>query len=125
MSAIISKASGLVNSAVQKSNQFANCAVYWSKVTAELGKIVYKNEGLAPPSQAQFKEVYQKFVNFLKSPEQQRAAIEQAQKFQPNKSNLSKLGIASVHILGFFTVGEIIGRRRIFGYPSVGHAEHH
>ncbi|PVH13889.1 uncharacterized protein CXQ87_002007 [Candidozyma duobushaemuli] len=124
MSAIVSKATGLFNSAVAKSTQLANCAVYWGKVGAEVGKIVYKQEGLAPPSQAQFKQVYNNFVKFLQTPSEQKAALEAVTKFQPNKQNLSQLGIYSIHVLAFFSVGEIIGRRSLFGYP-VAHAEHH
>lgn len=124
MSAIVSKATGLFNSAVAKSTLLANCAVYWGKVSFEVGKLVYKQEGLAPPSQAQFKQVYNGFVKFLKTPAEQKAALEAVTKFQPNKQNLSQLGIYSVHILAFFSVGEIIGRRSLFGYP-VASGEHH
>lgn len=125
MSAIITKATGLVNSAVAKSTEVANCAVYWGKVTAEIGKTVVKQEGLAPPSQAQFKLVYESWAKAVTSPAQQKAILEKVSKIQPTKESATKYGVYGLHLLAFFSVGEIIGRRSIFGYPSVGHAEHH
>lgn len=124
MSAIVAKATGLLNSTVAKSTQLINSTVYWGKVGAELGKTVYKSEGLAPPSQAQFKQVYECFTKMLKSPADQKALIAQIRGFQPNKQNLSKVAIYGIQGLAFFSVGEIIGRRSFFGYPSVGGAHH-
>ena len=66
MSAIVSTVTGFVNSAVNKSTQLANRAVYWGKVGAEIGKFVYKAEGMAPPSQVEFQKVYSNFLNFVK-----------------------------------------------------------
>ncbi|ODV67144.1 hypothetical protein HYPBUDRAFT_6436 [Hyphopichia burtonii NRRL Y-1933] len=125
MSAVINKVSGFANSLVTKSTQFANSAVYWGKVGAEVGKVVYKQEGLAPPTQQQFQQVYQNALKFIQSPQQQKEFIAKASQFQPTRQCAVKAGVYGAHLLGFFSVGEIIGRRSIFGYPSVGHAEHH
>lgn len=125
MSAIITKATGLVNSVVAKSTQVANCAVYWGKVGAEIGKVVYKSEGLAPPSQAQFTKVYQSLFKTLQSPAEQKALLGKLASFQPTREGAVKAAVYGVQGLAFFSVGEIIGRRSVFGYPSVGHAEHH
>lgn len=124
MSAIISKATGFVNGVVTKSTEFATCAVYWSKVGAELAKTVYKTEGLAPPSQAQFQEVYKKAFATLKSPQQSKECVQKVTQCKPNKENLIKFGVYGVQVLAFFSVGEMIGRRHIVGYPSVGGAHH-
>lgn len=125
MSAIINKATGLVNTAVAKSTQLANCAVYWGKVGAEVAKVVYKSEGLAPPSQTQFQQVYQSWFKVLKTPSEQKALLGKLQSVELNKATAAKVAIYGIHSLAFFSVGEIIGRRSIFGYPAVGHAEHH
>ncbi|EEQ38898.1 putative 5-hydroxyisourate hydrolase [Clavispora lusitaniae] len=125
MSAIINKATGLVNSAVAKSTQLANCAVYWGKVTGEIAKTVYKSEGLAPPSQAQFKQTYQSWFNVLKSTNEQKQLLKKLSGVQADKATVTKAAVYGIHCLAFFSVGEIIGRRSIFGYPAVGHAEHH
>lgn len=124
MSAIVTKVTNVTNSLVAKSTQLANAAVYWGKVTAEVGKIVYKAEGLAPPSQKQFQQVYQTAWKSITSPQQQKELLAKVTQFQPTKDNLAKGAVYGVHLLAFFSVGEIIGRRSVFGYPSV-HSEHH
>lgn len=120
MSAIVSKATGLVNTAVAKSTQLANCAVYWAKVGAELGKTVYKAEGMAPPSQAEFKLVYNACLKFVQSPKEQKALLEKIAALKPSKELAVKSAVYGVQGLAFFSVGEIIGRRHVFGYPSTG-----
>lgn len=123
MSAIITKATNTVNSLVNKSTQFANCALYWGKVSAEVGKVVYRSEGLAPPSTQQFQHVYQNAFKFVKSSQQQREFITKAAQFKPAKECAVKGAVYGVQLLAFFSVGEIIGRRHVFGYPAVG--SHH
>ncbi|KAK6463967.1 protein associated with mitochondrial ATP synthase [Scheffersomyces coipomensis] len=125
MSAIVARATGFVNSIVTKTTEVANGAVYWGKVTAEVGKVVYKNEGLAPPSSAQFQQVYQNAFKFVQSPEQQRAFLTKAAQFKPSKECAVKAAVYGTQLLAFFSVGEIIGRRHVFGYPSIGGGAHH
>lgn len=125
MSAIISKATGLVNSAVSKTTELANCAVYWGKVGAEVGKVVYKAEGLAPPSQQQFLQVYTNVLKLVQSPKQQKELLASAAKFSLNKETGVKAAVYGTQLLAFFSVGEIVGRRSLFGYPSAGHHGHH
>lgn len=120
MSAIITKATSAVNGLVNKSTQLANCATYWGKVSAEVGKIVYKSEGLAPPTQQNFQQVYQNALKFIKSPQQQKEFVTKASQFKPTKECAVKAAVYGTQLLGFFSLGEIIGRRRIFGYPAVG-----
>lgn len=126
MSAIINKVTGLVNSAVTKSGELTNFAIYWSKVGAELGKSVYKAEGMAPPSQAQFKSVYECITTMLAAPNKGTIIKNRFQSLGSDNTEAAlKLGVNVVQCVGFFSLGEIIGRRQIVGYPSFGHAEHH
>ncbi|KAI5904013.1 ATP synthase subunit g [Candida parapsilosis] len=125
MSSIISKATGLVSSVVTKSSEFVNCAVYWSKVGAELSKTVYKKEGLAPPSIKQFETIYQNAFKWLKTPSEQQKLIEQAKSYKPNAQDAVKFGVYGIQLAGFFAVGEIIGRRQFFGYPTNKGDAHH
>lgn len=125
MSAIINKATGFVNSAITKSTQLANCAVYWGKVGGEIAKTVYKAEGLAPPSQAQFQQTYQSWFKVLKTPTEQKQLLNKLKGVQADKATVTKVAVFGIQSLAFFSVGEIIGRRSVFGYPAVGHAEHH
>ncbi|ODV78005.1 uncharacterized protein CANTADRAFT_7473 [Suhomyces tanzawaensis NRRL Y-17324] len=123
MSAIISKATNVVNGLVTKSTQVANSALYWTKVGAEVGKVVYKKEGLAPPSGQQFQQLYQNALKFVQSPAQQKEFLSKAAQIQPNKETAVKAAVYGTQLLAFFSIGEIIGRRSIFGYPSSG--SHH
>ncbi|EAZ63128.1 Protein associated with mitochondrial ATP Synthase essential for dimeric state of ATP synthase [Scheffersomyces stipitis CBS 6054] len=120
MSAIVTKATSFVNCAINKTNQLASGALYWGKVTAEIGKVVSKNEGLAPPSTQQFQTFYQNAFKFVQSPAQQKAFLESAAKFRPGKQCAVKAAVYGTQLLAFFSVGEIIGRRNVFGYPAVG-----
>ena len=94
-------------------------------VRAEVGKAVYKAEGLAPPSLAQFKQAYEASVKFLQTPAQQKALQEKITSLPLNKATFTKAAVYGIHGLAFFSIGEIIGRRSFFGYPALGHAEHH
>jgi hypothetical protein len=40
-------------------------------------------------------------------------------------SQLITAGVVTAEILGFFTVGEMIGRMKLIGYRSSSHDEHH
>lgn len=107
-------------------SKLTNATVYWSKVAVEVSKVVYKKEALAPPSTQQFQQVYQSWVKFLKTPAQQKQLLEKAGSFQLTKASAAKAAIYGTQLLAFFSLGEIIGRRHIVGYPAVGgHHEHH
>lgn len=123
MSAIITRATGLINNTIAKSTQLANQAVYWGKVGAEVGKIVYKQEGLAPPSTAQFQQVYNNALKFIQTPSLQKEFLQKAANFKPTRECAVKAGVYGTQLLAFFSLGEIIGRRSIFGYP-VEHSHH-
>ena len=126
MSAIVSTVTGFVNSAVNKSTQLANRAVYWGKVGAEIGKFVYKAEGMAPPSQVEFQKVYSNFLNFVKGSDHAAVIVKDFRSLGANNNEAAfKLGALGLQCYGFFALGEIIGRRKVVGYPSFSHAEHH
>ncbi|EGW32498.1 protein associated with mitochondrial ATP synthase [Spathaspora passalidarum NRRL Y-27907] len=125
MSAIVSKVTGFVNCAIQKSTQLTNCAVYWGKVGGELAKAVYKKEGLAPPSVQEFQNFYANIFKTIKSSSQREAIANKVFNFQPGPQCAVKAGVYGIQLLAFFSVGEIIGRRQLVGYPHFGEEEHH
>lgn len=124
MSSAATKASNAVSGLIQKSTQLANCAVYWAKVGGELGKIVWKREAMAPPSGEQFQQVYQKAFALIKSPEQQKQLLQKAAQIKPSKECATKFVYFGVQLAAFWSVGEMIGRRSITGYPKLAHAHH-
>lgn len=92
-----------------------NCAIYWAKVTGELGKQIYLKEGFAPPSVSQFQSVYQNLFNSLKSLAlKPQKAIDAAESI--TKTDALRYTAYGVQVLGLFTLGEVIGRRNVIGY---------
>jgi len=81
-----------------------NTRVAWSAV-----KTVWTKEALGPPSMAQFPEAQKQFakgLNTLRTLKFLDWTVEEA----------AKKALAGFHVVAFFTVGEMIGRRSIVGY---------
>ncbi|KAK7202683.1 mitochondrial ATP synthase g subunit-domain-containing protein [Myxozyma melibiosi] len=108
---IVAKANGVVSLAKTAADE----TLYWSKVIAEVAKQVYLKEGLAPPSVETFKSTYlsfsQKFLSKLASPE---AVIDSAKSI--DRQTVYRYTAYGVQIVGFFSLGEVIGRRKLVGY---------
>ncbi|VEU22491.1 DEKNAAC103687 [Brettanomyces naardenensis] len=102
---------------------FFDCAAYWTKVAGEVAKQVYLKEGLAPPKTTEFKQVYDDAINqglsFIKNPKgYSTSLVRSSQNFTTN--DIVKYTSYLLQILGFFALGEIIGRRQVVGYPKYG-----
>ncbi|KAH3660431.1 hypothetical protein OGAPHI_007017 [Ogataea philodendri] len=99
-----------------------------ASVTVELGKQIYVREGLAPPAVSDFQKVYsdlyKKAFEFSGNP---KASADQLINFtkSSSKDELLRYGAYFIQIIGLFSLGEIIGRRQVVGYPSFGPKEHH
>lgn len=99
---------------------FFNCATYWSKVIAELGKQIYVKEGYAPPSLAEFQNVYKQLfalgkTQFTKYSENPKALLDVYNAI--TRQHVLKYGAIGVQFAGLFALGEMIGRRHIVDYP--------
>ncbi|POR38019.1 ATP synthase subunit g, mitochondrial [Tolypocladium paradoxum] len=99
--------------------------VYYSKVGFEMGRLVFQGQKMTPPSIATFQTYYQNLWRSIRT-----GSIFQApQNLIHQVRNLSTTqlvtgGVVFAECLGFFTVGEMIGRFKIVGYHGeVGH--HH
>lgn len=112
-----------VAGAMSKVTSFSSNAVYWTKVVGELGKQVYVKEGMSPPSTAEIQSVYQtaykQLLNWSKDPKQLLSTAKNTLA-QTNKDSALKFAACTVQVVGLFSLGEIVGRRQIFGYPSFG-----
>ncbi|KAL2822360.1 mitochondrial ATP synthase g subunit-domain-containing protein [Aspergillus cavernicola] len=103
--------------------------LYYSKVGLELGKLVFRGQSMTPPNMATFQSYYQPLINALRNP----ATLKNANPVSPqsilarvrnaNKKEIALAGVTAAEVVGFFTVGEIVGRMNVVGYR--GHAEHH
>ncbi|ODV82787.1 hypothetical protein CANARDRAFT_30578 [[Candida] arabinofermentans NRRL YB-2248] len=117
-----------ISSYINKATGIANTAVYWSKVTLELGKQIYIKEGLAPPSVAELQSVYQsvykQLLSIAKAP---KPFLDSSVAYVKtiSKDEGLRYGAYFIQIVGLFSLGEMIGRRQIVGYPSFGPKEEH
>ncbi|KFY07264.1 hypothetical protein V492_07302 [Pseudogymnoascus sp. VKM F-4246] len=98
--------------------------VYYARVGLELSKLVFQSQKMAPPPLATFQSAFQQVVKNSRNPSA----------FLPNASansirNISCAQVASgavivAEVLGFFTVGEMIGRMKLIGYRGDTGASH-
>ncbi|QDS70829.1 hypothetical protein FKW77_005016 [Venturia effusa] len=101
--------------------------IYYSKVGLELAKIVAKEQKMSPPSA----DVFTKYLSVLRQPQ---TFLHGATSSNPsqilsrvrNASNkeYATVGIIAAEVLGFFSVGEMLGRLKIVGYRGNPHGEH-
>ncbi|TVY13178.1 ATP synthase subunit g [Lachnellula arida] len=101
--------------------------LYYARVGLELSKIVFQGQKMSPPPISTFQAYYQRLLQIARNP---GPAISQASNsVQQLRSNLNttKLaagGVIAAELLGFFTVGEMIGRFKLVGYRGDTGAHH-
>lgn len=119
---MMGKIQSITTGLLSKSIVLATKTVYYGKVGAELSKQIYLKERLQPPSIDEFKRAYvgfyQKGIFYASRP---KDIISLVQTF--NKDHYIKFTAYFVQLLGFYSVGEIIGRRNVVGYKD--HSNHH
>ncbi|TID26698.1 mitochondrial F1F0-ATP synthase g subunit [Venturia nashicola] len=101
--------------------------IYYSKVGLELAKIVAKEQKMSPPSA----DVFTKYLSVLRQPQTLLHGTTSSNPAQllarvRNASNkeYAAVGIIAAEVIGFFSVGEMLGRLKIVGYRGNPHAEH-
>jgi len=119
MLAAVSKMGGPAAKVAKKIESLIPPTVYYSKVGLEMGKIVFRARSMAPPSletmQATWKQIYAQSKTF-----ELNHAVQWAQSL--TKKDAAAVGVVVAEVIGFFTVGEIIGKRKLVGYR--GKVEH-
>lgn len=87
-------------------------------------------------SSAAFREAFQPFVNAFRTPQNLAATTRSLTNGvslrgtlgairNVNRQQLATFGVASAEVIGFFTVGTMIGRLKIVGYRGeTGHGDH-
>ncbi|KAL0571462.1 hypothetical protein V5O48_010497 [Marasmius crinis-equi] len=82
---------------------------YNLSVARELVKLVYRAEGLQPPTSVEtIRSAYQTLWSRASSPEYWRNAI--------SSGDIARVGIYALEAYGIFKIGEILGRRSLVGY---------
>lgn len=102
------------------------------------GLLLHSTENLtfhtSTRSGQQVRAYFQPLVNAIRTPSSlvaQNPGLLQPQQYlntirSINRQQLITAGIVTAEVLGFFTVGEMIGKRKIIGYSSdAPAAEHH
>jgi F-type H+-transporting ATPase subunit g len=101
----------------------------------ELSKLVFQGQKMSPPPVATFQSYYQKLVKSVRNP---GALFTQVSKStnsatpasvlnsvrNTNSSQMIAGGVIAAEVLGFFTVGEMIGRLKVVGYRGDTGAHH-
>ncbi|KAI9759295.1 MAG: hypothetical protein M4579_002424 [Chaenotheca gracillima] len=109
--------------------------VYYSKVGFELSKIVFRGQKMSPPSLQAFQSYFQPLIHAARNPSGAFSTLAPStQSLAPSnilnsarnvdRQQLVTLGVISAELLGFFTVGEMVGRMKIVGYRGEKE-EHH
>ncbi|ODV97968.1 hypothetical protein PACTADRAFT_31383 [Pachysolen tannophilus NRRL Y-2460] len=120
--------SSRVSGITEKLNGLKDSTLYWSKVIAELSKQVYLKEGLSPPNTTQLQSVYKSlYESSLKLVENPKALLEYL-KTVPDKitkNTVIEYSSYAIQLAGLFSLGEVVGRRKLIGYHSYGPKEEH
>lgn len=105
-----------------KAQTYTTKTFYYSKVVGELSKQVYLKEGLQPPAISDFQSVYTKLykqaLDLALKPRQSLSLFKNIQ-----KDSVLKYGAYGVQLAGLYSLGEVIGRRKVVGYTN--YAAHH
>ncbi|KAF2808168.1 uncharacterized protein BDZ99DRAFT_372576, partial [Mytilinidion resinicola] len=99
--------------------------IYYSKVGLELGKLVFEARKMNPPSVATFQSYFQPVLSVARNPSSisSYTAALNPSSILNRARNLSTAQYASAAVvtaeaIGFFSVGEMIGRFKVVGYRS-------
>ncbi|KAK4992846.1 ATP synthase subunit G atp20 [Elasticomyces elasticus] len=101
--------------------------IYYSRVGLELAKLVFQGQKMSVPSMSHFQSYTQPIMHAMRNPGS--LFNQTANTAGSPTSMLSRLrnfdsqqmistGVVAAEVIGFFTVGEMIGRRKIIGYNS-------
>ncbi|SCV04089.1 LAMI_0H13322g1_1 [Lachancea mirantina] len=119
---MLARLQSLSTSVVSQAKLVSSKTIYYSKVVGELSKQVYLKENLQPPSVNDFQTVYTKLykraLGFATKP---KSSLEFLKTL--GKNDLVKYGSYGVQLAGLYSLGEIIGRRKVVGYTN--YAAHH
>lgn len=96
--------------------------LYYGRVGKELSIQVYTKEKWMPPNLQTFQKVYiDLYKNALGLINKPCNIVKTYNKM--SKDDMIKYGAIGVQLIGFYSVGEIIGRRKLVGYRNYYHPE--
>ncbi|KAF7857017.1 hypothetical protein EAF04_009777 [Stromatinia cepivora] len=110
--------------------------VYYARVGLELTKLVIQGQKMSPPPASTFQSYFQRFVKGIQSGNPRSAFSSAANSSTATPTglleqirNISRAqmvsgGVIFAEVLGFFTIGEMIGRMKLVGYRGDTGAHH-
>jgi len=144
-SSTLNSVTGRVDRLVKLAQSMVPPTVYYSKVGLELTKMVFQGQKMNMPTVQQFQSYFTSLRSRLSNPSAlvnqtvnsaSKTAEQTAQTAANNpeallqrirnvdNATLAKGGVLFAEVLGFFTVGEMIGRLKLIGYHGEVHHEH-
>ncbi|KAH8906327.1 hypothetical protein BR93DRAFT_969530 [Coniochaeta sp. PMI_546] len=141
VSGALSKVGGRTGRLVAFVERQVPLVLYYSRVGLELGKIVFRGQNMTPPPVSTFQTYFQNLWKQLQNPsalfrQAQSTTAQAAEKAASqgpsllqqarniNRAQLVAGGVVVAEVLGFFTVGEMIGRMKLVGYHGETGAHH-
>jgi len=110
-------------------------AIYYARVGLELSKLVFQGQKMTPPPLSTFQSYFQTLIKGVRNPSSlfpqgsnsgnanPSAILNQIRNI--NSAQLASGAVVLAEVLGFFTVGEIIGRMKLVGYRGETAETHH
>jgi len=106
--------------------------IYYARVGLELSKLVFKGQSMTPPPVSTFQAYFQRVVKSVRNP---AALLPSSANATTPSSVLNQIrninsaqvvagAVVGAELLGFFTVGEMIGRFKLVGYRGDTGAHH-
>ncbi|KAI9883420.1 MAG: tRNA-dihydrouridine synthase 3 [Watsoniomyces obsoletus] len=97
--------------------------LYYSRVGFELAKLVFRGQNMSPPPLSTFQSYLQPVLNAMRHP---RDILSSSSIFNPihllhrirsmSSQEMAAAAVVTAELLGFFTVGEILGKFKLVGY---------
>ncbi|MCJ1418574.1 hypothetical protein MMC32_004922 [Xylographa parallela] len=107
--------------------------IYYSRVGLELSKLVFQGRKMTPPDIAAFQSYLNPILHAVRNPSSLMSGTPSSSAFTPeailsrirnmDRTQLVSAGVLTAEVLGFFTVGEMVGRLKLVGYN--GDVHHH
>ncbi|EPE33362.1 hypothetical protein GLAREA_06374 [Glarea lozoyensis ATCC 20868] len=92
--------------------------VYYARVGMELSKLVFRGQKMTPPPVSTFQSYFQSALKSLRNPGSLVSQTTNSLQSLRNMDNAKLIsgGVVAAEVIGFFTVGEMIGRMKLVGY---------
>jgi len=134
-SSALGKIGGRTGRAIRFVQSLVPPTIYYSKVGLELGKIIFESRKMSPPSMATFQSYFQPVLSAARNPTSifsQTASAASAlnpstvlnRARNVNTQQYASAAIVTAEVIGFFSVGEMLGRFKVVGYRSSAPAHH-